>query len=113
LGFCSAPAGLAEPPFWKSCHGDATRGGSGSNVKMEAIISDHRDSKSMTRVLMFSKTCCVSFQQIVQYDSTTEHSVHRASLVRLFPTILNDLELVWEWWVRKRWVNDWNMVNMG
>jgi hypothetical protein len=67
----------------------------------------------MTRVLMFNKTCCVSFQQIVQYDSTTDLSVHRTGLVRLFPTILNDLELVWEWWVRKRWVNDWNMVNMG
>jgi hypothetical protein len=37
LGFCSAPAGLAEPPFWTSCHGEATRGGSGSKVKMEAI----------------------------------------------------------------------------
>jgi hypothetical protein len=75
-------------------------------------IRSQRRAKSMTRVLMFSKTRCVSPQQIVQYDSTTEHSVHRATLVRLFPTILNGLELVCEWWVRKRWVNDWNMVNM-
>ena len=30
----------------------------------------------MTRVLMFNnKTRCVSFRQIVQYDSTTEHSI--------------------------------------
>jgi hypothetical protein len=39
-------------------------------------IRSQRGAKSMTRVLMFNnKTCRVSFRQIVQYDSTTEHSI--------------------------------------
>jgi hypothetical protein len=38
--------------------------------------------------------------------------LHHPVLVRFVASILNDLELVWEWWVRKRCVNDWYIVDI-
>ena len=36
--------------------------------------------------------------------------MHHTFFVRLTSIAFNDRELVWEWWVRNRCVNDWYIV---
>jgi hypothetical protein len=48
--------------------------------------------------------------EIVQFDNAGNLLSHPSVRVRFTATILNDFELVWEWWVRKRCVNDWYIV---
>jgi hypothetical protein len=47
---------------------------------------------------------------LVQFDNAAKRLFHPSVLVRFVANILNDFELVWEWWVRKRCVNDWYIV---
>jgi hypothetical protein len=43
-------------------------------------------------------------------SGTSKRLFDHTFLVRVNSLVRNDLELVWEWWVRKRCVNDWYIV---
>lgn len=52
---------------------------------------------------------CLS-SDLKQLRSHQKLSIHHTFFVHFASIAFNDRELVWEWWVRKRCVNDWYIV---